>query len=246
MLNDPLHGIHRWVELIVLAVVVSTTVQWVKHPLSETLLAIGRAPQQIHDAPSSGTQELLVFFQQLRIWFTEHVTLDWQIWNQDERNLPVRERVLFHPNHGVTDPGGHKWFQSVVFVNVKESPVFISHHLFASGVCKCELIVGTDSMLTVRYNRGIFPIHPIQVFVAILLFLELCPICLKGIDNEQGIIQITATGRVDIDIQWIEDFHGGAVLDNTLLLNLCDAVLHSHSDFSCLIVVRHCFMNCRV
>ena len=101
-------------------------------------------------------------------------------------------------------------------------------------------------MLTVRHDRGIFPIHTIQVFVAILLFLELCLICLKGVNNEQGIIQITTTGWVDIDIQWIENFHRGAVLDNTLLLNLCDTVLHSHGDFTCLIVVRHCFMNCRV
>ena len=41
MFDDPLHGIHCWVELIVLAIVIATTIQRIKHPLGKTLLAIG-------------------------------------------------------------------------------------------------------------------------------------------------------------------------------------------------------------
>ena len=63
MFNDPLHRVHRWIELIVLAVVISAAIQRIKHPLGKTLLAIGRTSQQIYDTSGSRTQELLVIFQ---------------------------------------------------------------------------------------------------------------------------------------------------------------------------------------
>ena len=99
-------------------------------------------------------------------------------------------------------------------------------------------------MLTIRNHSSIFPVHPIQILVAILLLLELCLIRFKRIDDKQGIVQITTTSWVDVNVEGVEDFYRGAVLNNTLFFNFSDTVLHGHSGLTSLIVMRDCFVNC--
>ena len=147
MLNHPLLWVHRGIELIVLPVVVAAAIQGIKHSLGKALLAIGRAAQQIYDASGDSAQQLLVVFQQFSIRLTKDFTFDWQVRNQDERNLAIRERVFFQADHRVTDPRGHDRLQRTVPFDVEVAPVFVGHHLFAGGVLECEVAGGAGGMV---------------------------------------------------------------------------------------------------
>ena len=105
--DDSVGRRHTGVELVVLTIVVAATVQWVKHAFGHALLTIGRSTQEVNHPASHSTQNLLVVFQQFGIRLTVQVPFYRQIRHHNEWELSIRERVLFHTNADVTDPGGN-------------------------------------------------------------------------------------------------------------------------------------------
>ena len=72
------------VELVVLTVIVTTTVEGIEHALGKTLLAVGRTTQEVNHAPSHSTQNVLLVFKQFSIWLTVQVTFDGTVGHNNE------------------------------------------------------------------------------------------------------------------------------------------------------------------
>lgn len=61
------------------------------------------------------------------------------------------------------------------------------------------------------------------------------------VDDKQGIVQITATGGVNIDVQWVQDFHRWAVLQDHFFFHLDFTGLDGHRGLTSLVVLQQCF-----
>ena len=179
----------------------------------------------------------MIILQQLSIRLTECIALHWQIWNQNKRDLLVREWVLLHPDHSVANPGRYNRHQDAITHGIEDTPVFIGDNLLTKNVPELGMIGDLGSVIRLRDWCRSFPVHLVQVLVALGILFQLGLIGLKRDNPEQGFIDVTVAGGIQIEVLGINHIYGRPILNDLIDFDGFNPSLHSVGGLIGLVVI---------
>ena len=154
------------VELVVQALLKLPLVRYIEHVFTHTGLAVSRLAHDVDHAPGQCTHDLLVVFQQSTVRFTMGGLTDREVGHDNEWELLVRIRVLFHTDESVTYPCCDNRLNQTRTINITKSPILIHNKLFARFVSKVEVFgAGICAVVWLTKDRVRFKIDILQVVI---------------------------------------------------------------------------------